>query len=222
MRFKRGLRFDGPVSFCSLSSGQNPGWMHQGDRLPKIEAPGFLGYVVELIELRPQEEHLRFTALLWCYANLCVFTTEAEAIAANEARIRENPETGSLRYVALDLLDTPGFDLSHWCRTGEFTLPNGTIVVSKCHVSFGDFRPHVYCPWGSSASTPSVGTTSNGNGTNTSSTGARWSGSWIGGWNGVAQARRADSGEAMRLTERLMRKRDHLKAMLLKFAQDSK
>jgi hypothetical protein len=245
MRYKRGLRFDGPVSFCSLSSGQNPGWMRQSEHLPRIQAPGFLGYVVELIELRPQEEHLRFTALLWCYANLCVFTTEREAIAANEARLREDSTADHLRYVSLDLLDQPGFDLAHWCRTGEFTLPNGTVVVSKCHVSFGEFRTHVYCPWGSSSANLSnryAGIDSGGvvvvprrhggagnlrgrvvssSGSGERPTGGGWrgGGTWMDAWNslsGASEEVKRSSGAAMRVTEGLMRKRDSLKATLEK------
>ena len=52
-----------------------------GGQAQRVLAPGFLGYAVELLKLRPEDESLRWTALFTVFKWLAVFETRAQADA---------------------------------------------------------------------------------------------------------------------------------------------
>jgi hypothetical protein len=66
---KRSPLFDQSISFMlSTTSAAAP--------RPPIEAPGFIGYALDLLELRPEEEHLRETVLAsFIYRDMTVWET---------------------------------------------------------------------------------------------------------------------------------------------------
>jgi hypothetical protein len=83
----------GPMSFLPLDMAFDaiaPGPMD----LPLDEGrhPGFLGYVVDLVELRPGQEHLRMSVVWALFKDLAVFSTEASALAAARSLGRPEPE----------------------------------------------------------------------------------------------------------------------------------
>ena len=87
--FRRGTGFSGPATFVSARGAQSACGIfatlaEEAESLCK-GAKGYLGLAVQMIELRPEEERLRATALLSIYRHLTIWSTEAEAEAWNAA-----------------------------------------------------------------------------------------------------------------------------------------
>lgn len=122
--------FSGPLNFLPLRPLLLEGTMETagGERTlptaPEDPAPpGFLGYAIRLIRLRPEHESLRWTVLFTVFKDLAVFETTAQAEA-----VRERMPQGRLFYCALDhpgALDDP-------CQSGMAPLP---------HIGHWGFRP---------------------------------------------------------------------------------
>lgn len=125
----RGL-YSGPLNFLPLSTVLSQGTTLRADVdsiLPlsrEVPAPpGFLGYAVRLIKLKPEYEALRWTVLFAVFKDLAVFETSEQAEA-----VRVRMPHQHLLYCALDhpgALDDP-------CPPGEHPLP---------HIGHWNFRP---------------------------------------------------------------------------------
>ncbi|CAN0095368.1 unnamed protein product [Sphacelaria rigidula] len=91
---------------------------------PESPAPdGFLGYVVRLIQLRPEHEPLRWTVLFAVFKDLAVFETEAQGQA-----VKARMPNQRLFYCSLDY---PGAQIDP-CPPGGVPLP---------HIGHWGFRP---------------------------------------------------------------------------------
>lgn len=111
--FRRSGLYKGPLNFLPLRTLQlaHPlaGAFAPAEREDREEGvllppapetpppPGFLGYAVRLMRLRPEHEQLRWTVLYTLFKDLAVFETAAQAEA-----VRGRTTNGTLFYCALD------------------------------------------------------------------------------------------------------------------------
>ncbi|CAM9968094.1 unnamed protein product, partial [Choristocarpus tenellus] len=98
---KRGM-YSGPLNFLPVSELlhspiESPDSEGLLPTIPNGPHPGFLGYAVDLVRLRPEYEPLRLTVLYAVFKDLSVFET---CVEAEEARHRSGCE--HLFYCALD------------------------------------------------------------------------------------------------------------------------
>ncbi|CAN0099171.1 unnamed protein product, partial [Discosporangium mesarthrocarpum] len=82
--FRRRGMFSGPLNFLPIDTLLDHADPHMPPHhslppLPGGPHPGFLGYAVELVRLRPEHECLRMTALYAVLKDLAVFETEVDA-----------------------------------------------------------------------------------------------------------------------------------------------
>lgn len=87
--------------------------------------PGFLGYAVRLMQLRPEHELLRWTVMFTLFKDLAVFETTEQAEA-----VRARTPDGALFYCALDY---PGAQ--------DDPCPGGGSRWSLPHIGHWGFRP---------------------------------------------------------------------------------
>lgn len=147
--FRRESGYVGPVTFLSQDSTAPlmNGTISQQTAFPVIpncfcghdienkscESTGFIGYVVDIICLKDEDEYMRYTFLLWAYRNLSVWKSRLKMQRARDLGILPL----SVPSVALDEfnLDDPTF-LKSWFRCG--------VIDAKyfpCFVSIGRPRP---------------------------------------------------------------------------------
>jgi len=129
--FRKQTDYVGPVTFFSqenISSvlRDNPAL----DR-PAIDAPGFLGYAVDLINLDPQDEYMRYTFVLLGLKNLSIWDTSENEDAARETGALP-PDVAS---VALDRYEK---QISDWFRRGTF---QGDRI--PCFIAYSHSRPRL-------------------------------------------------------------------------------
>jgi hypothetical protein len=107
--FKRltGLGSKGPASFLPLSclkcyrNLENYHNFLPAEETSKI--PGFIGYSVDLLKMRPEHEHLAGEILPYLFKNLMVFRREVDRIAFEEQQsMRLHPGAERQRTIALD------------------------------------------------------------------------------------------------------------------------
>ena len=92
VQFRKLTAFNNSVSFMVITPGA------EAER-PSIEAPGFIGYALDLLELRPDEEYLRETVLAsFVYRDLTVW----DSLASVTAAIRNGAYSGSFYCVVND------------------------------------------------------------------------------------------------------------------------
>lgn len=109
----------GPSSYMPLTTTLKM----QDEPFPAVNAPGFLGYAMHLIKLRPQHEYLR-DAMYTLFRNLMVFDTMENSIAFREELTRNNPNGARKQWlVALDQFGDvvePGENIHRCVGVGRF------------------------------------------------------------------------------------------------------
>lgn len=80
--FRKRTDYRGPVSFYSQDNISTLLSPHPSIAMPHIDAPGFLGYAVNLLRLDADEEYMRYTFLLAAYKNITFWATGKDMSAA--------------------------------------------------------------------------------------------------------------------------------------------
>mmetsp|Transcript_624 Transcript_624/g.1060 ORF Transcript_624/g.1060 Transcript_624/m.1060 type:complete len:352 (+) Transcript_624:3390-4445(+) len=138
--FRRQTDYVGPVTFFSQDNISPLLESNPSIEMPPIRADGFIGYAVNLIELDPTEEYMRYTFLLCAYKNLTIWTTKA----AEETARRSNLLPSGVSSVALDTFARPHTGaIATWFKTGGLRMSNSRY---PCFVAFGKRRPKFQHP----------------------------------------------------------------------------